>query len=589
MIGWEYPPHISGGLGTACQGLTTALARLGVQIEFVVPRAWGDEDAAHMTLLGAEGPVGVWEPAGNAQDWRPEESPLAGDPDEGLKSEPVTAPHLDAPAGDPGVSSDGSTAPDASNAASSNAAEAQTEGEAPSASSSTDAPRAAGPQASAGAPGAAASSADEEDAGEGSATGTSAPLRTWRIPSHLRPYLSHAEFEALRAAFGDHDPANLDDEIGGEGRWNPEDFAPGAGSGSEPSQLRIERVAAALVEAGLPHVAPRPAPSAPSDRSAAGPPDTAAPAGAHYGDDLFGEVARYAAQVAEMAAGRHFDLIHAHDWMTWPAAIAVARQSGAPLVAHVHSLEHDRSGAHPDVRIDAVERAGLAAADRVICVSHYTAGIVREHYGVPGDLLRVVHNGVYPPAVVRKYRRSPGTKGPLVLFLGRVTFQKGPDYFVEAAARVARHIPDATFVVAGSGDMVPGLERRVADLGLEDRFVFPGFLRGEEVERMFSLADLYVMPSVSEPFGIAPLEAMSYNTPVIVSKQSGVSEVLSHALKVDFWDVERMADLMLGALRYPELRQEIVDMARDEVRRIHWDAAAEKCLHIYHETVAAAR
>jgi glycosyltransferase involved in cell wall biosynthesis len=173
----------------------------------------------------------------------------------------------------------------------------------------------------------------------------------------------------------------------------------------------------------------------------------------------------------------------------------------------------------------------------------------------------------------------------VVLFLGRITFQKGPDYFVEAAAKVIPHVPDVIFVMAGTGDMRQRMIDRVNELGLSQHFFFPGFLKGQEVEEMFSLADVYVMPSVSEPFGLSALEAIKFETPVIISRQSGVSEVLSHALKVDFWDTERLADLMINALQHEELRADLVAMAREEVRRLHWEASALRTIEVYRRLI----
>ena len=302
---------------------------------------------------------------------------------------------------------------------------------------------------------------------------------------------------------------------------------------------------------------------------------------AHYGEDLFAEVARFArAAVARVGAGS-YDLVHAHDWMTYPAGMELARRLGRPLVVHVHSLEYDRSGDGANPTIVAIERAGLWAATHVVAVSYFTRALIAEKYGIPLSKISVVHNGVYKPVTVASHALAQGRKGPTVLFLGRVTFQKGPEYFVEAAARVLEHIPTATFVLAGSGDMLPRMQALVDELGIAASFEFPGFLTGLERERAFATADVYVMPSVSEPFGITPLEAMSYDTPVIVSKQSGVSEVLRNALKVDFWDVEQLANLIIAMLEYHELRTSIVAMAREEIRHLHWDAAAQHLLPVY--------
>jgi glycosyltransferase involved in cell wall biosynthesis len=306
-----------------------------------------------------------------------------------------------------------------------------------------------------------------------------------------------------------------------------------------------------------------------------------ASSGAHYGDDLFSEVARYAMSATRRVQDRKYDLVHAHDWMTFPAGVEIARRAGAPLLVHVHSLEYDRAGHGADRDIVSVERQGLEAATRVIAVSYYTRGLINRVHGTSLDKISVVHNGVYARETVEAYTEQRSSTGPVVLFLGRVTFQKGPEYFVQAAARVLEQVPDAVFIMAGSGDMLPRMKTMVEELGITKSFRFPGFVRGAELERTFSTADVYVMPSVSEPFGIAPLEAMSYDRPVIVSKQSGVSEVLQNALKVDFWDVDKMASQIVGLLELPELRRVIVERAREEIRHIHWDAAAETLIPVY--------
>jgi glycosyltransferase involved in cell wall biosynthesis len=301
----------------------------------------------------------------------------------------------------------------------------------------------------------------------------------------------------------------------------------------------------------------------------------------HYGRNLFGEVLRFADRVTAWARHQTPDLIHAHDWMTFPAATRIARMLSIPLVVHIHSLEQDRSGHGPNPTIVAIESAGVRAATRVIAVSHYTARKIHELHGVDLERISVVHNGVYARPIVAAYQEEHPKSGPLVLFLGRITYQKGPEYFVEAAAKVLAKVPDARFVMAGNGDMLPQVKARVAELGIDSAFEFPGFVRGADVEHLFSTADAYVMPSVSEPFGISALEAMSYETPVILSRQSGASEVLRHALKVDFWDIDRLAAQIIAVLQYPELRSSIVEMAREEVRRVHWEAAATKVKHVY--------
>jgi glycosyltransferase involved in cell wall biosynthesis len=298
------------------------------------------------------------------------------------------------------------------------------------------------------------------------------------------------------------------------------------------------------------------------------------------------EVERYAKVVEQLARTETFDVVHAHDWMTYPAAIRAARASGKPFVAHVHACEYDRSGDHPNAAIVELERAGLAAADRVVCVSHFTAGIVRRRYGVDPAKLRVVHNAVTRREQREGWHVERPAGGPVVLFLGRVTFQKGPVYFLEAAARVVRVLPDVRFVMSGSGDMLPAMVERAAAMGLARHVRFTGFLAGADVERMFAMADLYVMPSVSEPFGISPLEAMAQDVPVIVSRQSGVAEVLASALKVDFWDVADLADKIVAVLRRPALRQMLASEGRREVDGMRWEARAELLRRLYDEVAA---
>lgn len=302
-----------------------------------------------------------------------------------------------------------------------------------------------------------------------------------------------------------------------------------------------------------------------------------------YGPDLIAEVLRYSRAGGILARTLSFDMIHAHDWMTVPAALLARRISGRPLVLHIHSLEYDRSGEAVDERICAIERAGLERADRIIAVSHRTKRMIVERYAIDPQKIFVVHNAVSRAEARRTGRDREFGKRKMVLFLGRVTFQKGPDYFVEAASLVLRDLPDVTFVMAGEGDMLGPLIERVAELGIGDRFHFTGFLQGEEIERIFSLSDLYVMPSVSEPFGISPLEAMLYDVPVIISRQSGVAEILKHALKVDFWDVREMAAKIIAVLKHPVLARAMTTQALDEIRKIRWENAAERIVSAYRE------
>ena len=431
MLGWEYPPHICGGLGVACEGLSTALARFGVEIDFVLPHVFGDENAGHMRLY---------------------------DSMNGLQSS-------------------------------------------------------------------AAGNIKKEN--------KSSLIQKHILPSLLSPYLNPQSFDELlnfyRARRGEFKieelPQNLQALFADFGQ---------AGTSQQP-----------------------------------------------YGTNIFQEVSRYAAQVLLLMGKQDFDVIHAHDWMTFPAAVALARVSGKPLVVHVHSLEYDRSGHNMNKEIHEIEALGISQANTVIAVSYYTASVVQKHHNLSSERIRVVHNGVYSKKIVQNYRRRQNFQSKVVLFLGRVTFQKGPDYFVEAAARCIPHIPGVKFIMAGAGDMLNRMMDRVHQLGISDYFHFPGFLKGEELEEIFSIADLYIMPSVSEPFGISALEAINYDTPVIISKQSGVSEVLSHALKVDFWDIDRMSDLIINGLLHDELRADMLAMAREEVKRLKWEASAQKTLEVY--------
>ena len=304
-----------------------------------------------------------------------------------------------------------------------------------------------------------------------------------------------------------------------------------------------------------------------------------------YGDNILEEVRRYALVATEIVYNNEFDIIHAHDWLAYEAGIAAKRISGAPLVVHVHATEFDRSGEHVNQVVYDIERRGMEAADMVIAVSHLTRNIIIEKYGIHPDKVRVVHNAVEPVDKRRFANEQKHVKEKVVTFLGRVTFQKGPDYFVEAANKVLQKDNNVRFVMAGSGDMLNKIIRRVAALGIANRFHFTGFLKGEDVDRMFAHSDVYVMPSVSEPFGISPLEAMRSNVPVIISKQSGVSEILKYALKVDFWDIDTMADYIYGLLHYNGISKMFKKYGKEEVDNLKWEYAAKKLLDIYNELV----
>lgn len=428
MFGWEFPPHIAGGLGTACYGLTRGLARNDVQVIFVVPRAYGDEDQRFVQVINAS-----------------EVEALYG--------------------------------------------------------------------------------------------GDSDTEQLWknvsyiRINSNMVPYVSPEEFEEERVR------REKDGEVV---RW---------------SDVWRERYTFS----------------------------------GKYGANLMEEVARYATVAAEVAQELEgqFDVIHAHDWLTYYAGMAAKRVSGKPLVVHIHATEFDRSGEHVNQLVYDIERAGMQAADRVIAVSNLTRNIVIRKYGVAPEKVVTVHNAVrFSTNDAADAER--GVDDKIVTFLGRITYQKGPDYFVEAAAKVLKRVPNVRFVMAGSGDMMHHVIRRVAKLGIADRFHFTGFLKGDDVQKMFALSDVYVMPSVSEPFGISPLEAMKSNVPVIISRQSGVAEVLDYAIKVDYWDVDALADAMYALVTYPALSHLFAEKGLEEVTGLKWNNAAAKVKQVYEDVAEEA-
>lgn len=306
-----------------------------------------------------------------------------------------------------------------------------------------------------------------------------------------------------------------------------------------------------------------------------------------YGSNLMDEVARYAMVGGTIARQRFgdFDVIHAHDWLTYMAGIAAKRESGKPLVVHVHATSFDRSSnENIDTRVYDIERKGMEAADRVVAVSDLTRNIVINKYGISPDKVVTVHNAV-DFSGRENVMEERGVKDKVVTFLGRITFQKGPEYFIEAAAKVLKRTKNVRFVMAGSGDMMNRSIRQVAKLGISDRFHFTGFLRGADVQKMFALSDVYIMPSVSEPFGISPLEAMRSGVPSIISYQSGASEVLKYAFKVNFWDVDDMADDIYALLTYPSLAKFAMKEGYDEVNRLKWNNATAKLKTVYESLI----
>ena len=429
MFGWEFPPHIAGGLGTACYGMTRGLARNGVEVVFVMPRAYGDEDQRFVRVVNASDVETI-----GTRDHEFSEELL----------EKVSFIHID---------------------------------------------------------------------------------------SNMLPYISPEEYAAYH------------DEFVRSGRTH------------EWTDVWKQRYTFS----------------------------------GKYGANLMEEVARYAmvaAQVAKDLEGQ-FDVIHAHDWLTYFAGIAAKRVSGKPLVVHMHATEFDRSGENINRRVYAIEKAGMQAADRVIAVSELTRRIVIGKYGILADKVVTVHNAVrFGESEEAAPERA--VKDKVVTFLGRITYQKGPDYFVEAAAKVLQRVSDVRFVMAGSGVLMNHVVRRGAQLGIADRFHFTGFLKGGEGQRMFRLSDVYVMPSVSEPFGISPLEAMRSGVPVIISRQSGVAEVLDYAIKVNYWDVDALADAIYGLLTYPALGRMFASKGLEEVTGLKWTNAAAKIKTVYETVVAEA-
>ncbi|MFI4859543.1 MAG: glycosyltransferase [Phycisphaerales bacterium JB063] len=481
MLGWEFPPYISGGLGTACYGLTRALAERGHLVTFVLPKHVNGEIASHVKLL------------------TPQDRPAASG-----------AGHADGQAVQ------------------------RTPGEV--ASTFEYAP----PPGSAELPGVTFKAVPSRVA---------SPYGGGLPASGAHPYVS-----TLQSA-----PGRLSN-----GATSVHGESPLAQPAHDDSKH----------------------PDASASETPAYDPGHGAPV---YTGDLPAEARRYADLCVDLARGLEFDVIHAHDWLTFPAAEAVSAATGRPWVAHMHSTEHDRSGAQLNQAIAQIERAAVHRASRVIAVSHLTRNLLCERYGMHPGRCEVVYNGV--EQIIRNgvERHEPiepptgiGKDEKVVLFLGRVTMQKGPEYFVSAAKRVLEKLENVKFVIAGAGDQIDQTIAQATAAGIGKHVTFTGFLHGDEVAKAYERADVFVMPSVSEPFGIAPLEAVAHDVPVIISKQSGVSEVLTHALKVDFWDVDDIADKIIGVLRHPSLGQTMRQHADLQVRKLTWSGAAERCGQVYH-------
>lgn len=423
MFGWEFPPHISGGLGTACYGLTKGLAKLNdIDVTFVVPKAYGDEDQSAMNLIGANN---------------------------------VTVKQI-----------------------------------------------------------------------KKHVSLFSEKIQFLEVDAHIVPYTKPEEY------FKVHDQTR-----------------------TRKSKLFQTD------EKGKIHFSGK------------------------YGQNLIEEIYNYAYVASVISHDNDHDAIHAHDWLAYPAGIAAKEISGKPLVIHVHATDFDRSGGSVNPKVYEIEKKGMDAADRVITVSNLTRNIVIEKYGIDPGKVFTVYNAVEPISKEEKIDIRKGVDEKIVTFLGRITLQKGPEYYIEAAYKVLQRMDNVRFVMAGSGDMLEKMISRASHLRICDKFHFTGFLKGNDVIRMFSLSDVYVMPSVSEPFGISPLEAMQSNVPTIISKQSGVSEILTHSIKVDYWDIDAMADAIYGILTYPALPKMFKKMGRIEVDNLKWENAARNVKEIYDSVV----
>jgi glycosyltransferase involved in cell wall biosynthesis len=419
MFGWEFPPHISGGLGTACYGLTKGLAELkNIDVIFVVPKAFGDEDQSAMKLIGAN--------------------------NISISKKEVQFDNIQK------------------------------------------------------------------------------KIDYYEVDSQIIPYVDEDEFWKLK-------------------------------SGKYSKNLKFVET-----DEGL-------------KINFSG----------EYGSDLLQEIRNYSIVAELIARDTTFDIIHAHDWLAYPAGIAAKKISGKPLVIHVHATDFDRSGGEVNPRVYAIEREGMEMADKIIAVSNLTRKIIIEKYGISPNKITTVYNAVEPVFDKKPFLPEKRLNEKIVTFLGRITIQKGPEYFIEAASLVLKKMKNVQFVMAGSGDMMNAMITRTAELGISDNFYFTGFLKGDDVQEMFKLTDVFVMPSVSEPFGIVPLEAMQSKVPVIISNQSGVSEILEHAIKIDFWDTYAMADAIYGLLNYPSLSKLFKEEGKVEVDNLKWINSAKNVLKVY--------
>ena len=305
-----------------------------------------------------------------------------------------------------------------------------------------------------------------------------------------------------------------------------------------------------------------------------------------YPDNLLEEINNYSIVAGVIARAVPCDIIHSHDWLTYPAGIHAKQVTGKPLVIHVHASDYDRSSGNVNPTVFNIERDGMLNADHIITVSNLTRQTVIEKYGIDPSKVTTVHNAVVPLSRELLDVEVKKPKERVVTFLGRITMQKGPEYFVEAAAKVLKLDHNVRFVMAGSGDMMDKMITLAADRGIADRFHFPGFQKGKQVYEMLKASDVYIMPSVSEPFGISPLEAMQMGVPSIISKQSGCAEILTNVIKTDYWDIDAMADAIYSIITYPAMYRQLREDGLAEVNQITWDKAGQKVIDIYHKVLS---
>jgi len=314
--------------------------------------------------------------------------------------------------------------------------------------------------------------------------------------------------------------------------------------------------------------------------------------------DIYGQQAAYEHAVARIAKNVEFDVIHAHDWLTFRAGIRAKQQSGKPLILHVHSVERDRAGGNsgnPLVR--EIEYMSMLLADKVIAVSNHTKKAIVADYGIPDDKIDVVHNSMdledfehLSGDTSHTYIEAMKKQGyRVVVNVGRITIQKGLTNLLYAARKVIDKSPKTLFLLVGSGDQERELIELAAQLGISRNVIFTGFQRGKRWRDSYAIGDLFVMPSVSEPFGLTPLEAAGYGTPSLISKQSGVSEVLKNCLKIDYWDVDEMANQITAVVSNDSLRDELHRNVYKEYIKLSWTDAADKLVNTYKKHTGAVR